>query len=135
LECNTFNLQGLLLFPSSGVGWALPGLGWRWYVFLINVSTTVPPIKKQLVLELEGGVSVLELCDLLPSSVCNNLAHPLHQKFPFTTVETGVQDLLRLRQQSAMLDWRKTRHNNRRGARELLEKHHVEDIMDVTLGR
>jgi hypothetical protein len=45
-----------------------------------------------------------------------------------------MQVLLRLRQHSAMLDWRKTKHNGRRGARELLEKHHMEDIMDTTLG-
>jgi hypothetical protein len=34
-----------------------------------------------------------------------------------------------------MLDWRKTSHNSRLGARELLEKHHVEDIIDTTLVR
>jgi hypothetical protein len=34
-----------------------------------------------------------------------------------------------------MLDWWKMRHNNRRGTSELLEKHHMEDIMDATLGR
>jgi hypothetical protein len=50
-------------------------------------------------------------------------------------VEMGAQNLLRLRQYLTMLDWRKMRHCNRRGAHELLEEHHVEDIMDATLGR
>jgi hypothetical protein len=31
-----------------------------------------------------------------------------------------MQDFLRLRQHSTMLDWRKTRHNDRRGTWELL---------------
>jgi hypothetical protein len=33
-----------------------------------------------------------------------------------------------------MLDWRKKRDNSRQGVDELLEKHHVENIMDAALG-
>jgi hypothetical protein len=92
------------------------------------------PIKKQLVLELEGRVSVLELWDLL-CSICSVLVHPFHQNLSHATIEMGVEDLLRLRQHPTMLDWRKTRHCSRRGALELLEKHHVEDVTDVAFGR
>jgi hypothetical protein len=64
----------------------------------MKASTTLPPpppqIRKQLVLELEGGVSILELWNLLPCSVSSGLAHLLHQNFPHTTVEMGAQDFL-----------------------------------------
>jgi hypothetical protein len=117
LGCNTFHLQTpsklgvqhlpslrLSPFPPSGASEALPSLGQRWFVFPINVCTTLPrpaptppPIMKQLVLELEGRVSVLELWSLLPCRTCSRLTHPLHQNFLHTTVETGAHDLLWMR--------------------------------------
>jgi hypothetical protein len=34
-----------------------------------------------------------------------------------------------------MLNRRKERHNNRQGTNELLQEHHMEDIMNAGLGR
>jgi hypothetical protein len=86
------------------------------------------PIVKQLIFKLERGVCNGEFRNLLSNGVDSRLAHPFHHNFPHATIEMGEPNLLQLRQHSTMLNRRKESHNNRWGADELFQKHHMKDI-------
>jgi hypothetical protein len=70
-----------------------------------NHNTPTPHITKQL-LELERGVSILELWNKLLTDICCNLTCHFNQNFPHAVLKTGVHDLLRLHQYPAMFDER-----------------------------
>ena len=57
-----------------------------------NIS---PPLDEQLVLELEGGVEVLELLELLPHSLLCRQTVPLDEDVPNTPAKLGVQGTVR----------------------------------------
>ena len=100
----------------------------------IPVHNISPSLGKQLVLELERGMSHSEAVHRLPGRLRRGQASPLHQDVPGATLQPGTKHTLGLEQRAPMLKWGQRWCRRRRCADEGLEDADVEHIMNASTG-
>jgi len=93
-----------------------------------NISTL---LGKQLVFKLKIWICLLELLELLPSSVGWGAAHPANTNLPMAPNHSSHLDSSWRGHHSTMDNGRQGHHGRLRVADELLEEEHVKDIVDL----
>jgi hypothetical protein len=89
-----------------------------------------PRLRKQLVLELEVGVVVAKLLQLLPCGILVGQPTPLDADIPDPTPLLGMHSSLRLRKDAAMEKWWHDPRCRQRLSAVRLEQPHVKNVMD-----
>jgi hypothetical protein len=95
----------------------------------VHNTSTLP--RKQLVLELELRVSLLELVELLPCGISCRTPFLLDQQLPGAAVESCLDDLGRDGKNTTVANGRQRNHLSWRVADVLLEEHHMEDTVNA----
>jgi hypothetical protein len=96
--------------------------------------TSLPALDEQLVLELEGRISVDEAVDVFPGSGCRWFSLPMHQHLADSSGQAGACSTFRHWLCGAMMSGQQGRRHRWWSAHELLQEADVKDVVETCAG-